>query len=84
MDVEHAGAVLVVTAEGKCIIKVFPPGEEETEGPDASDGKPSPAQVPPAAPSLRAPGPPPMLILTANLQQTSPVPAAARTIPCRG
>ncbi len=39
-----AGAVLMVTAEGKCIIKVFPP-EEDAEGPEATDGQTSCAQV---------------------------------------
>lgn len=44
LDVGIAGAVLVVTAEGRCIIKVFP-AEEEAEGSDAIDGQPSSAQV---------------------------------------
>jgi len=34
----------MVTAEGKCIIKVFPP-EEDAEGPEATDGQTSCAQV---------------------------------------
>ncbi len=41
----HAGAVLMVTAEGKCHIKVFLPEEAEAAGADATNGQPTIAQV---------------------------------------
>ncbi len=44
VDVVYAGAVLLVTAEGRCIIKVFPP-EEDAIGPDVTNSQPTSVQV---------------------------------------
>ena len=76
----YAGAVLVVTAEGKCIIKVFPPEEDTEEGRDATtNGQPTTNQVPLVA-SLR-------LVCCSCfvramfLHQIHPDPAAVHTLP---